>query len=46
MNTLQVIVVNTVLIAMDDLWAEMDGDNNIIYKTSYNSDWAILGIFT
>ncbi len=46
MNTAQVIFLNTVLIAMDDLWAEMDGDNNVINKNSYNSDWAILAIFT
>ena len=31
---------------MDDMWAEMDKDNNFINQNSYNSDWAILAIFT
>ncbi len=42
----QVIFVNTIFIAMDDLWAEMDKDNNFVNKNSYNSDWAILAVFT
>jgi hypothetical protein len=46
MNTLQVIAVNTIFIAMDDLWAEMDRENNFVNRISYNSDWAILAIFT
>jgi cobalamin biosynthesis Co2+ chelatase CbiK len=45
-DCLQVIIVNTIFIAMDDLWAEMDKDNNFVNKNSYNSDWAILAIFT
>jgi hypothetical protein len=31
---------------MDDLWAEMDSENNFVNKSSYNFDWAILAIFT
>jgi hypothetical protein len=45
-RTLQVILVNTIFIAMDDLWAEMDKDNNFVNKNSYNADWAILAVFT